>query len=297
VTATGSTPSSSSFGDVLEHVLRRHLEVLDGLGVAQVRGEELVDLASVGAGEADHRVDDRHVGRHAHVHLRWHLGGELREVSVTLEVLESPAVERLYFWALQTDLAGHGGRHAGGAHLGLQWHPSHPGSRAVNWGGYDARGTELRGSGSPLPSALRNPNTRDLWWSERTPYRLTIERAPADADRGGLHAWRGAVTDLATGRATVVRDLWVPGDRITGVVMWSEVFARCDDPSVAVRWSDPSATLLDGVTVRPDRLSVNYQTHADGGCANTDSSPDGAGVVQRTDVARSSPSGAVLPTR
>jgi len=79
--------------------------------------------------------------------------------------------------------------------------------------------------------------------------------------------------------------------------MWSEVFARCDDPSVAVRWSDPSATTLDGATVRPDRLSTNYQTHADGGCANTDSSPDGVGIVQRTNTERATPTGAVLPTR
>ena len=229
-------------------------------------------------------------------HLRWHLAGEYREVSVTLEVLEPPTVPRLYFWALQADFAGPGHR-AGGAHLGLQWHPSHPGTRAVNWGGYDARGTELHGSESPLPSALHNPNTRDLWWSEPTPYRLTIERAPNDADRQGLHAWRGTITDLSTGQATVVRDLYVPGDRISGVVMWSEVFARCDDPSAAVRWSDPSAITIDGATVPPDRLSVNYQTHADGGCANTDSSPDGVGIVQRTNTPRTTPTGAVLPLR
>ncbi len=229
-------------------------------------------------------------------HLRWHLAGELREVSVTLEVLDLPVVPRLYFWALQADFAGPGGQ-AGGAHLGLQWHPSHPGSRAVNWGGYDARGTELRGSESSLPSALHNPNTRDLWWAEHTPYRLTIERAPADADRHGLHAWRGTVTDLASGAATVVRDLWLPGDRISGAIMWSEVFARCDDPGVAVRWSDPSATTIDGATVRPDRVATNYQTHADGGCANTDSSLDGIGIVQRTNAPRTTPSGVMLQLR
>jgi hypothetical protein len=212
-------------------------------------------------------------------------------------VLEPPTVDRLYFWALQADFAGPGGRHAGGAHLGLQWHPAHPGSRAVNWGGYDARGTELHGSESLLPSALGNPNTRDLGWSGRTAHRLSIERAPVGSDRGGRSAWRGTVTDLDSGGRTVVRDLYVPGDRISGAVMWSEVFARCDDPSVAVRWSDPSATTLDGATVRPNALTVNYQTHSDGGCANTDSSTDGVGAVQRTNVLRATPGGAVLPTR
>ena len=70
------------------------------------------------------------------LHLRWDLDDRpgCREVSVTLEVLQPPTVDRLYFWALQADFAtGDAGRRpAGGAHLGLQWHPQHPGSTAVN---------------------------------------------------------------------------------------------------------------------------------------------------------------------
>jgi hypothetical protein len=31
--------------------------------------------------------------------------------------------------------------------------------------------------------------------------------------------------------------------------MWSEVFARCDHPSAAVRWSAPQARTLDGIVV------------------------------------------------
>lgn len=231
-------------------------------------------------------------------HLRWALHEQLTSVSVTLEVLDPPTVPRLYFWALQADFSGPGGR-AGGAHLGLQWHPAHPGSRAVNWGGYDAHGSELHGSASELPSATGNVNTRDLVWPPRSPQRLTIERAPRDAQPSAAvaTAWRGSVVDLSSGARTAVRDLYPRGDRITGVVMWSEVFARCDDPSVAVRWSDPFATTLEGTVVRPEALTVDYQAHLDGGCANTDSSPDGTGVVQRTNVARTTPTGAVLATR
>lgn len=230
-------------------------------------------------------------------HLSWQVGGEFAAVSVILEVLEPPAVDRLYFWALQADFASASGR-AGGAHLGLQWHPSHPGARAVNWGGYDASGSELHGSDSALSSALHNPNTRDLAWSERTPYRLTIRRAP-DADQPPADvatAWRGTVTDLRTGAEVVVRDLYVCGDRIVGVVMWSEVFADCDAPPASVRWSDAAATALDGTGVHPSGFVVNYQSHADGGCANSDSFPDATGIVQRSAVPRTTPQRTILRT-
>jgi len=102
-------------------------------------------------------------------------------------------------------------------------------------------------SHSALLSALGNPHTRDLAWSPGTPYRLTIEPSP-DGPPAGLAAWRGSVTDLSTGTRTVVRDLYPMGDRILGVTMWSEVFARCDHPSVAVRWSDPQVIRADGST-------------------------------------------------
>jgi len=34
-------------------------------------------------------------------HLSWDLAPPAREVAVTLEVLEPPSVDRLYFWAVQ----------------------------------------------------------------------------------------------------------------------------------------------------------------------------------------------------
>jgi hypothetical protein len=225
-------------------------------------------------------------------HLNWMLPGEFDAVSVTLEVLETPSVPRLYFWALQADMAGPAGR-AGGAHLGLQWHPQYPGSTAVNWGGYHATGGELHGSDSILPSTLGNPNTRDLAWSPGHPHRLRIERVDDARIPEGWVAWRGSVEDLVDGGRVVVRDLYMPGDRIVSVTMWSEVFARCDDPSVAVRWSHPVAETDRGVEV-PMAWAVNYQTHAAGGCANTDSSTDEVGAVQRTAVRRSTPQGTHL---
>lgn len=227
-------------------------------------------------------------------HLRWDLAGteELDRVEVTLEVLEPPTVDRLYFWALQVDVADAVGRAAGGAHLGLQWHPAHPGGTAVNWGGYDARGTVLHGSASDLPSATDNPHTRDLAWHARRPYRLVVERAGDGPS--GTTAWRGSVTDLTTGATTVVRDLYPAGDRIVGVVMWSEVFARCEHPTVAVRWSAPSARRVDGTTVVPDHVVRSYQSVADGGCTNTASVVDDVGIVQRTATARDHPVGTRL---
>ncbi len=222
------------------------------------------------------------------LHLSWDLPGTFAEVTVTLEVLEPPTVNRLYFWALQASFTDRG-RDGGAAHLGLQWHPSYPGRTAVNWGGYRPSGPVLAGSESLLPSAEGNPHTRDYRWAARTPYRLRIARSPA-----GAGAWRGSVTDLRSDAVTVVRDLHAEGTHLSRVVMWSEVFARCDHPPVAVRWSDPEAVTDDGEVLRPSLVVVNYQSLEDGGCTNTCSLVDDVGLVQRTNTARTNPLGARL---
>jgi hypothetical protein len=210
-------------------------------------------------------------------------------VEATLEVVEPPVVNRLYFWALQAGFS-EGTRRTGAGHLGLQHHPRHPGGTAVNWGGYRAGGGLLDGSESALPSARNNPNTRDFDWRPRVAYRLSITPSP---DRPG--AWRGAVTDLATGGATVVRDLYGGGDRLIDPVVWSEVFADCDHPSAAVRWSALSAITAAGERLAPRAVRVGYQSHADGGCDNTTVEPDGSGFIQRTTSDRQVPPGAVVP--
>lgn len=233
------------------------------------------------------------------LHLRWVVPDvAFREVAVTLEVVEPPRVDRLYFWALQVGFADRG-RRAGGAHLGLQWHPGYPGSTAVNWGGYDAGGSILRGSDSALPGTLGNVNTRDFRWEPHRAYRLSV--APgARPDRGpdDITPWRGTVTDLATGEATVVRDLWPRGGpELTGPMTWSEVFARCEHPSVTVRWSDPVAVDTAGVAHRPDAVETNYQARDAGGCDNTTSEPDERGVLQVTATDRRVPQGTRIPLR
>jgi len=217
-------------------------------------------------------------------HLRW--GGlppaaELVAAAVNVEVVESPTVDELYFWALQVSFAGAGtGGHAG-AHLGLQWHPAHPGATAVNWGGY-AGGGELEGTDSPLPSATGNPNTRDFAWSPGRPYRLMV----APGERPGW--WRGTVD------ATPVRELPGGGHRLTDLMVWSEVFARCEDPPVVVRWSAFEAVDASGRRHRPDRVTVSYQSGADGGCDNTDVVADGDGVLAVTNRVRTVAPGTVL---
>ncbi len=218
-------------------------------------------------------------------------------VEATLEVLVAPQVPALSFWALQALFVDRG-RAGGAGHLGLQWHPDHPGSTAVNWGGYDAGGRELSGSGSDLPSALHNPNTRDLTWSENVPYRLRIHRPPPDQvtepPAPGLVAWRGEVTDLDADRTTVVRDLWAAGTTLSAPVVWSEVFAACDDPTSVVRWHELRLTDDDGRSTEADRVRVSYQAVDDGGCVTTDVGVDPVGVVQVTGRARRTPDGAIV---
>jgi hypothetical protein len=218
-------------------------------------------------------------------HLRWGgipNGEVVVAVSAVLTVVVPPAVPDLHFWALQASFVD-GTRRFGAGHLGLQWYPRHPGSTAVNWGGYRQGGGELGGSPSTLPSATGNPNTRDLAWAPNVPYRLEIATGASPGD------WRGRVDGLP------VRDLHAGGRALADVVVWSEVFARCDDPSSAVRWSGFEARTADGRIVRPDRVTVNYQRHADGGCANTDVRSSADGLVQMTSTDRMTPQGATLP--
>lgn len=223
--------------------------------------------------------------RASSLHLRWELpddAGVVVGASVELTVETEPTVPDLYFWALQASFLDGRGRRYGGGHLGLQWHSQHPDSRAVNWGGYGADGQVLAGSVSAHPSATANPNTRDLWWSGGRSYTLTIEPAVG----GG---WAGSVD------GEPVRRLDAGGDRLDALMVWSEVFARCDAPPVTVRWSNFQATTADGRVVRPAALHVNYQRTADGGCDNTTALLGGDGVRQITSTTRLVPQGARLP--
>jgi hypothetical protein len=222
--------------------------------------------------------------RASSLHLAWELPADTGPVvaaSVVLDVETAPPVPDLYFWALQAGFTGAGGRRHGGGHLGLQWHATHPGSRAVNWGGYGPDGRVLAGSRSSLPSATGNANTRDLWWEPGRPHTLTIEPAP----EGG---WAGTVDGVR------VRTLDAGGDRLTGLMVWSEVFARCDAPPVAVRWSGFRVVDAAGRVTAPVALRVNYQRRADGGCDNTTAALDGDGVRQITGTERRVPQGARL---
>ncbi len=220
-------------------------------------------------------------------HLRWDgLPADLAlvEVRADVEVIDAPRVADLYFWALQVSFAGQPGTAA--AHLGLQWYPPHPGSTAVNWGGYGPGGGILDGTDSRLPSATGNPNTRDLAWEPGRRYRLAI----GPGDRPGW--WRGSVDGVA------VRELHGGGDHLAAPMVWAEVFARCDAPPVAVRWSDFAARTARGGVVEPAGVIVSYQEARAGGCDNTTVLADGPGAfVQCTATHRRVPAGAVLPVR
>jgi hypothetical protein len=225
-------------------------------------------------------------------HLAWDAPtGPWVGANVVLEVHDPPTVPALYFWALQVSFEDRG-RAAGGAHLGLQWYPPHPGSTAVNWGGYAPDGRELEGSNSLLPSATGNPNTRDFGWRPRNGYRLSVTRGePTSRDRW---FWRAEVTDLASGTQTHVRDLVTSGSSLVAPMVWSEVFADCDAPTTAVQWSEMSVDTSDGQRESVQAARVNYQTVADGGCTRTNSSVVGDAFEQRTSTDRTTRQGARL---
>ncbi len=215
------------------------------------------------------------------MHLHWVLPPEARHlvaVSATLTVIVPPAVSELYFWALQASFVDARGQRTGAAHLGLQWHPGHPGSTAANWGGYRTGGGELSGTQARLPSARGNPNTRDFVWEPGRPYRLRIDAA-------GPGEWRGSIDGVE------LRRLHGGGSGLAGPVVWSEVFARCDDPPVVVRWTDFEADTADGTLMRPTGVRFTYQASVDGGCDNTTARPDPetGGWVQVTNAVREVP--------
>ena len=224
-------------------------------------------------------------------HLFWEVPPHpLVEVAATIEVIEPPTAPKLMFWALQASFEQDQTRR-GGAHFGLQYHPAYPAAGAVNWGGYRQGGGELDGSGSDLPSALDNVNTRTFRWLPHRAYRYRIFPAPTPAQ-----GWRGSIADLVTGEETVVRDLWVEADTLISPMVWTEAFADCDDPSCAVRWSDFEVVTAGGERLGIDSVRLNYQTHGDGGCANTSTGldPAGGGFIQRTSTERLTRTGARL---
>ncbi len=231
----------------------------------------------------------------------------LAEVSATLEVLVPPRAQALYFWALQVDFADTRGIWGGG-HTGLQWNRRYPGGTAVNWGGYESAesgGRVLSGTVSSLPGFADDPHTLAFAWRALRAYRFRVYPSP---DLGG--AWRAEVADLASGAVHVIRDLVPPAGRgssaglqplggtdsvhLVRPMVWSEVFAPCDAPSVTVRWSDLQAVEEGGAVLRPEAVRVNYQAAGAGGCPNTTVATDGTGVLQITAAGRSAAQGSRL---
>jgi hypothetical protein len=197
----------------------------------------------------------------------------LSEVRAVLQVVKPPAVERLYFWALQVCFVEQG-RELGTGHTGLQWHPAAP-AGAVNWGGYDAAtGDVLPGTGSVLPP-VDGPHTRRYLWLPGRKYMFRVSSPSAGV-------WRSEVTDLQEDRTTVVRDLQVGAGSLAKPVVWSEVFADCDDPPSEVRWSGLEVVDASGCLTRVTSARPTYQSVADGGCSNTESYAAGDCFVQAT---------------
>ena len=207
----------------------------------------------------------------------------LASLSAVLQVQVPPSVDRLYFFALQASFWSEHG-HQGGAHTGLQWNQRHAGSRAVNWGGYHHAGSILPGTESSLPSQPNDPNTRDFPWAAGARYRLTI--GPRIAHQADQVQWPARIEGLDTGEDVEIRRLWCPGDHLRAPVVWSEIFADCDAPSVAVRWSEVTATTVAGETRRITSGRVSYESRQAGGCANTTVLADGSGIVQRSNDER-----------
>jgi hypothetical protein len=220
-------------------------------------------------------------------HAWWYELPECEEVSVTLQVVDEPTVDDLYYWAMQIDFTDSSGDVLSGCHCGLQWMDGYPNYNAVNWGGYrNSDGSILSGSTSALPSALGNDNTRNYNWNEGTEYRFRIFKvANQGGEPVGTTRWRCTVTNLSSSVTTTIRDLYAYGDRIHGAGVWSEIFAGCSDPSVTVRWSNFEG--FEYGTGTPATIDTFYLTYQVDGCTNTTTNADGmGGLVQQTNTTR-----------
>ena len=205
------------------------------------------------------------------LHLFWDLPGRFESVGASLTVVEPPAVDRLYFWAMQVSFGDQGA-----AHVGLQW------PDMANFGGYRSDGTgELDGPGT---------NTWKWSWAVGVTYRLQVEPGPSRDE------WVGTI---AGGGRSTTRTLRCPGPHLHSAMVWSEVFARCEHPSTVVRWSDLWGRTVDGEVRQVESVRTNYQRYEDGGCTNTDNrvAVDGAGWEQVTATDRITRSGATLRLR
>jgi hypothetical protein len=92
----------------------------------------------------------------------------------------------------------------------------------------------------------------------------------------------------------VIRDLFVPAEALVRPMVWSEVFARCDDPPVSATWRDPVAHTARG-PMGPSAYRVSYQSEDAGGCSNTDVEWTENGIRQVTAVDRHIPAGSLVP--
>ena len=77
-------------------------------------------------------------------------------------------------------------------------------------------------------------------------------------------------------------------------MVWSELFCRCDHPSVDVRWSSFEALAADGTRHHPRGVTINYQGYRDGGCGNTNSWVEGSAIRQVSNTERGTPQGSML---
>jgi hypothetical protein len=250
------------------------------------------------------------------MHLMWRLPSDLGPVigaSVVFELTEEPAVDKLYFWALQASFLDDDGTDLGAAHTGLQWNPRHPGGRAANWGGYPSEHNNwkrnFKGSRNRLPGFDGDPNTRHYNWQSHRPYRLTIERAPEQS--GSFFAellqprptgWRATVTDINSGQIQVLRDLYAGGTHLAHLCVWTEWFCSCDDPTTACTWTEFRVMTDDGsgnsTEHEPTEVFVNHPAE---NCSNVGQriitqTPELV-IEQRMNTTREIPHGTVLPIR
>jgi hypothetical protein len=211
------------------------------------------------------------------------------EVSATIQVITVPTTANVEFWALQVDYIDDFGTSIAVVHTGLQYHPSYPGNRAVNYGGYvSATGVEVVGPTSPaLTSTTGSLNTYDYLWVVGRSYRFRCY-----SPISGI--WRATVTDLTTSTTTILRDLPIPAaTKVRGAILFAEDFVDC---SIGTEARFSNVTFGGGATAQSPNVGVvNYQDYVDGGCTNTNVTVQSGVLSVVTGTARTNADGTTFP--
>lgn len=152
---------------------------------------------------------------------------EADEYSLTQTLHSAPTTPDLVFFGHQVNFYTPSGALQGGSHFGFQSYPAWGPKEVINWGGYDdIAGGGATNNGNTLYTTTPMTGPSFLFpWIVGRPYEFRVARSPVQDQPSPYISWRLTVTDLVTGIAYPIRDMYVQyGDHMRVPGFWTEDF-------------------------------------------------------------------------